>query len=194
MIAVALAVRLFNPSGVPERGVENWQKHFCFDYASGVAAVSYKKRVWEECTVIHGDGHYCVIQEGSRLLGSTGSGRFSVGIQLPKTLSVDDTIDLRSIDADTSTQTSLHVMQSGEIVAMQFGHPMSWDLESIDDVPHGKIKIKQIDEKFILVELRARIRLEKDQLLVLDTEYALERCYPTSAIDALPRKIQITKP
>ena len=127
------------------------------------------------------------------MLGTTGSGHFSVGIQLPKTLDVNDTIELRSIAPPFASQSSLHVMQSGEVVAMEFGHPMSWDLASIDEIPHGKITIKQMDEKAILVELTASFRLEKGQVLDLNAEYRLERCYPTSPIDTQPMKTQHIK-
>ena len=192
MIIAAFAVRWFNSSVKPEQGVEHWQRHNCFDYASGVAEASYKQNVWKDCTVIHGDGHYCVIQEGGRIIGTTGSWHFSVGIQLPKTLNVDDTIELRSIKVPDASKSSLHIMVSGEVVAMEFGHPMSLDLESIDDIPHGKIQIKHIDEKSITVELEARFRLENQQILELDGEYLLERCYPTSPIDSLSRRIQIS--
>lgn len=194
MVAVAIIVRWFDPSAAPERGTRRWQKHVCFDYASGVAEIGNKKNVWQNCTVIRGDGHYCIIEEGSQTLGTTDSGYFSIGIQLPKNLNVNDAIELRSIAPTSGSKHSLHVMKSGEIVAMEFGHPRSWDLESTDEIPHGKITIKQLDEEFLLVKLVACIRLEKGQLLELDNEYRLERRYPISPIDALPEKTQTTDP
>ena len=178
-------------------GVEEWTEMGILSYSIALVDASYPGDRWDLCAVKSGDGHYCHLSEGGHILNSTGGWYFSLGVQLPKDLVDGWTTELKTIS--DPPDGNVRKLNPGEIIAMQFGNPSSWQLVSGGDASLGTLTIVKADEKQAIIKVAAKIPLrgmiETDHEVVLDIDrtFELDIVSPKDPLEAIPRKSQITK-
>lgn len=179
-------------------GVEEWTEFCIVPYTVGVVNEAYPGDRWKMSTLIYGDGNYCHIAEGGQILNSTGGWYFSLGIQLPDQLVVNESIELRSILSVPNGE--VRKLKPGEIVALKYGNPTAWSLVSGIESPVGSITVLELNKQFVRLHVKANIPLkenisvEDERVLELDREFRLDYTSPVNPLESLPRKSQITKP
>jgi hypothetical protein len=181
-----------------QEGVEEWTEFCIVPYTVGVVDEAFPGDRWKMSTLIYGDGNYCHIEEGGHILNSTGGWYFSLGIQLPDQLVVNESIELRSISSFPNGE--VRKLKRGEIVALQFGNPTAWSLVSGIESPVGSITVLELNKQFVRLHVKANIPLKgkiipnDERVLELDREFRLDYRSPVNPLESLPRKSQITKP
>lgn len=180
-----------------EEGVEEWTETGILSYSIAIVDASYPRDRWDLCAVTSGEGHYCHLAEGGTYLNSTGGWYFSLGVQLPIDLADGWTTELKTI-ADLP-DGNVRKLNPGEIIAMQFGHPSSWQLVSGSDASLGTLTIVKADRKHATIKIAAKIPLrgmiDTDHEVVLDIDrtFELDCVSPKDPLAQIPRKSQISK-
>ncbi|MEZ6133805.1 MAG: hypothetical protein R3C53_02735 [Pirellulaceae bacterium] len=181
----------------PKDGIEEWTEHCLLEYSVGIAELSYQKDRWNTGTVISGDGNYCHICEGGRILNSTGSWYFSIAIQLPKKLEPGLTLDLKNVHL--APDREIKKLTPGETIVVQFGHPSAWELSSVQDAVYGTLTVDSITPETVSVSIDALFNLtgfgpmDGSRELEIDRRFELRRLEPQNPLYQLPRTSQITK-
>jgi len=159
-----------------------WHEVVWVDDAVGIAKRLLNGRNWVECTAVLGDGVYCKIESGVSEIGTTGGGYFSIGIQLPSQMKVGDEIELHPISSDPADCCKHHSMNEGEVVLMEYGHPILWPMVPQSEGERiGRLRVVDIGDAAIVVELDINTKVN-DWLnessvreFVIRDEYKLKR-------------------
>ena len=91
---ISLAVRFWPETETVDSRVENWTEHFWYDYGVGVVQRIGSSNVWDECSVVCGQGTLCILRYGSGIRNTTGGSYYSMMIQLPAKIEVGDEFDI----------------------------------------------------------------------------------------------------
>ncbi len=189
-VLVALAVRFWPQKETIVSRVENWSETFWFDNATGIVKRIGTSNIWGECTVISGDGVHCVLRDGSWIKGTTAGAYYSISIQIPKNIKENDVIELRPVPVGTGQNKEIIEMPNGTIIAMQFGNPFSWYLESSSDEPVGTLTIDRLDADQVSILLQIDLLLEQGERLKIDESFTIPRGYVNSPLDSIKRIIR----
>ena len=189
---IALTVRFWPEAETVESRVENWTEHFWFDYSVGVVQRRGSSNVWDEYSVVSGQGTVCVLRDGSWIKNTTGGSYYSVMIQLPAKLDVGDEFTISPFHAPTSNVVKeIREMKSGTMIAMQFGNPFSWSLDGVSTDSTGKIIVKELGDDYVRIHAKFDLILNDNRdnaPLEIDETFTVDRGYPDSPLE-IERKI-----
>ena len=186
---IALTVRFWpEPESVDSR-VQNWTEHYWFDYGVGVVQRIGSSDVWDEYSVVSGQGTLCFLRDGSWIRNTTGGSYYSMMIQLPAKIDVGDAFDISPFHTPNSNVAKeIREMKSGTMIAMQFGNPFSWSLDGASTSSTGRISIKELGDDFVKIHVKLDLLLEDSQPLKIDEIFTIDRGYPNSPLE-IDRKI-----
>lgn len=197
LVSALLAQRFFRSQQVQESGFEEWSEAGILSYSIALVDASYPKDSWGLCAVTHGDGNYLHLAEGGNDLRSFAGGYFELGVQLPYKLSEGWTSELRAI-ADRP-DGNIRKLLPGEVIAMQYGHPICKSLVSGTDKSVGSITVVKADRYHATLKIDAKIPLRDwhassdDEVLEIDRTLELDLVAPEDPRSSIPRRSQITK-
>ena len=99
---IAFAIRFWPESECVQSRVENWTEHFWFDYGVGVVRQTGLSNIWEEYSVVSGQGTLCFLRAGSWIKNTTGGSYYSMMVQLPTKIEVGDEFEIRPFHTPNS--------------------------------------------------------------------------------------------
>ncbi|MDB4767004.1 hypothetical protein OAG71_04885 [bacterium] len=113
-----------------------------------------------------------------------GGSYYSMMIQLPAKIRVGDELTVSPFHTPKSNAVrEIREMNSGTMIAKQFGNPDSWSLDGTSINSTGKIIVKELNKDSVKIHVMFDLTLEDNQLLNVDETLEIDRGYPKSPFE-----------